>query len=72
VWCDMQLGAEPSTLDDQDIFGVAGLWDRSKRDDDARVESCAIIAMPVSKRMSAIQNAKRRMPAILTRADRHS
>jgi putative SOS response-associated peptidase YedK len=58
------------TLDDQDIFGFAGLWDRSKREDGTRVESCAIITMPASKLMSKIHNAKQRMPAILAREDR--
>jgi putative SOS response-associated peptidase YedK len=58
------------TLEDQDIFGFAGLWDRSKRDDGTRVESCAIVTMPASKLMSEIHNAKQRMPAILTREDR--
>ncbi len=55
---------------DQAIFGFAGLWDRSKRDDGTRVESCAIITMPASKLMSEIHNAKQRMPAILAREDR--
>jgi len=58
------------TANDQAIFGFAGLWDRSKRDDGTRVESCAIITMPASKLMSEIHNAKQRMPAILTREDR--
>src|SRR5271170_726175 len=34
------------TANDQAIFGFAGLWDRSKRDDGTGVESCAIITMP--------------------------
>ena len=55
---------------DQEIFGLAGLWDRSKRDDGSRVESCTIITMPASKLMSEIHNAKQRMPAILAREDR--
>ena len=59
------------TLDDQDIFGFAGLWERSKRDDGTRVESCAIIT-PASKLMSEIHNAKQRMPAILSREDREA
>jgi putative SOS response-associated peptidase YedK len=58
------------TATDQAIFGFAGLWDRSKRDDGTKVESCAIITMPASKLMSEIHNAKQRMPAILTREDR--
>ena len=58
------------TLDDQNIFGFAGIWDRSRRDDDTRIESCAIITMPASPLMSEIHNAKQRMPAILSRQDR--
>jgi len=58
------------TANDQEIFGFAGLWDRSKRDDGSRVESCTIITMPASKLMSEIHNAKQRMPAILAREDR--
>jgi len=58
------------TANDQAIFGFAGIWDRSRRDDGTRVESCAIVTMPASKLMSEIHNAKQRMPAILTREDR--
>ena len=58
------------TANDQEIFGSAGLWDRSKRDDGTRVESCAIVTMLASKLMSEIHNAKQRMPAILARDDR--
>ena len=58
------------TTNDQEIFGFAGLWDRSKRDDGTRVESCAIVTMPANKLMSEIYNAKQRMPAILAREDR--
>ena len=34
------------TLNDQDIFGFAALWDSSKRDDGVTVESCTIVTMP--------------------------
>jgi putative SOS response-associated peptidase YedK len=58
------------TTNDQQIFGFAGLWDRSKREDGTGVESCTIVTMPASKLMSEIHNAKQRMPAILAREDR--
>jgi len=57
------------TLNDQEIFGFAGLWDSSTGADGA-VESCTIITMPANHLMSEIHNAKHRMPAILAREDR--
>jgi len=53
------------TANDQAIFGFAGLWDRSKRDDGTTIESCTFVTMPASKLMSEIHNAKQRMPAIV-------
>lgn len=50
---------------DQPVFGLAGLWDRSKRPDGTAVESCAIITLPASKLMATIHNSGKRMPAIL-------
>jgi putative SOS response-associated peptidase YedK len=58
------------TANDQQIFGFAGVWDRSRRDDGTRVESCAIITMSASNFMSEIHNAKQRMTAFLAREDR--
>jgi putative SOS response-associated peptidase YedK len=58
------------TLNDQDIFGFAALWDSSKRDDGVTVESCTIVTMPANALMTEIHNAKHRMPAILTKDDR--
>jgi putative SOS response-associated peptidase YedK len=55
---------------DQPVFGFAGLWDRSVREDGTAVESCTIITLPASKLMAEIHNAKQRMPAILRAADR--
>jgi putative SOS response-associated peptidase YedK len=73
----VDLGCDPSielgniiTTNDQEIFGFAGLWNRSKRDDGTRVESCAIVTMPASKLMAEIHNAKQRMPAMLAHEDR--
>ncbi len=58
------------TLNDQDIFGFAGLWDSSKRDDGVTIESCTIITMPANQLMTEIHNVKHRMPAILARESR--
>jgi putative SOS response-associated peptidase YedK len=60
------------TVADQDIFGFAGLWDRSKRDDGTVIESCTVVTMPASPFMAEIHNAKQRMPAILSREDRET
>jgi putative SOS response-associated peptidase YedK len=59
-------------LADQEVFGFAGLWDRSVRADGTAVESCAIITMPGNELMSRIHNTgnnPHRMPAILQAAD---
>jgi putative SOS response-associated peptidase YedK len=45
-------------LDDQPIFGFAGLWEG---------ETCTIITLPANELMAGIHNSKSRMPAILTR-----
>ena len=52
---------------DQPLFGMAGLWDRSRREDGIVLESCTIITMPANPLMAQIHNApgKQRMPAIL-------
>jgi putative SOS response-associated peptidase YedK len=60
------------TLADQDVFGFAGLWDWSVREDGAVIESCAHITMPANELMADIHNGgnhPRRMPAILRRED---
>lgn len=43
-------------LEDQAIFGFAGLWEG---------ESCTIITMPANALMAGVHNSKMRMPAIL-------
>jgi putative SOS response-associated peptidase YedK len=58
------------TLNDQDIFGFAALWDSSKRDDGMRIYSCTIVTMPANALMTEIHNVKHRMPAILAKEDR--
>src|SRR5215469_3801215 len=60
------------TVADQEIFGFAGLWDRSIKDDGTVVESCAHITMPANELLADIHNTgdhARRMPAILHRKD---
>ena len=57
------------TCADQPIFGFAGLWDSSKRDDGTILESCTIITMPPNPLMAEIHNVKQRMPAILESRD---
>ena len=60
------------TLADQELFGFAGVWDWSVRDDGVVIESCAHITMPANELMSDIHNGgnhPRRMPAILRRED---
>ncbi len=60
------------TLNDQDIFGFAGLWDTSTGADGAAVESCTIVTMPANQLMTEIHNVKHRMPAILSIEDRET
>jgi putative SOS response-associated peptidase YedK len=48
-------------LEDQTIFGFAGLWEG---------ESCTIITMPANTLMAGIHNSQARMPAILARDTR--
>jgi putative SOS response-associated peptidase YedK len=57
-------------VEDQEIFGFAGLWDRSEPEDAPAIESCTIITLPANPLMAAIHNAKGRMPAILPRESR--
>jgi putative SOS response-associated peptidase YedK len=55
------------TLNDQEIFGLAALWDSSRRDDGTTVESCTIVTLPANQLMTEIHNVKHRMPAILAK-----
>jgi putative SOS response-associated peptidase YedK len=59
-------------LDDQPIFGFAGLWDRSTGADGTVIESCTIITLPANPLMARIHNARARMPAILAREQRQA
>ena len=59
-------------LNDQDVFGFAGLWDRSVKVDGTAVESVAHITMPGNDLMRKIHNTgsnPHRMPAILRKED---
>ena len=60
------------TLNDQEVFGFAGLWDSSIRGDGIAVESCTIVTMPANDLMKEIHNVKHRMPAILSNEDREA
>jgi putative SOS response-associated peptidase YedK len=43
-------------LNDQDVFGFAGLWDSSFGADGVVVESCTIVTMPANALMTEIHN----------------
>ncbi len=70
------------TVNDQELFCFAGLWDRSKKKDGTTVESVTVITMPANELMKSIHNSRkrasrrkllpeeeRRMPAILSKED---
>jgi putative SOS response-associated peptidase YedK len=57
------------TLNDQNVFGFAGLWDSSTGADGITVQSCTIVTMPANELMTEIYNVKHRMPAILAKED---
>jgi len=52
-------------LTDREVFGVAGLWESSRRDDGSYVFSCTLITVPANSLLAQVHNAKQRMPAIL-------
>ena len=57
-------------LADQDIFGLAALWERSEAADGKVIESCTIVTMPANALMAQVHNGRARMPAILAAEDR--
>jgi putative SOS response-associated peptidase YedK len=59
-------------VNDQDTFAFAGLWDSSKTETGERIESCTHITVPANNLVGDIHNTKRRMPAILEKADREA
>ena len=56
--------------DDQDVFGFAGLWARSRVGANGVTQSCSIITLPANPLMAKIHNSGARMPAMLTREQR--
>ncbi len=52
-------------LNDREVFGVAGLWDRSRRSDGGHVFSCTLITLPANRLLAQVHNEKQRMPAVL-------
>ncbi len=59
-------------LTDRDVFGVAGLWDRSRRADGSHVFSATLITLPANRLLAEVHNHKQRMPAILTAQDQQA
>ncbi|HEX3842896.1 MAG TPA: SOS response-associated peptidase [Steroidobacteraceae bacterium] len=51
------------------VLAVAALWDRTEDDDGDVFEGCAILTVPASPSLGAIQTATREMPAILAPED---
>ena len=56
-------------LVDREVFGFAGLWDRSTGTDGVSIESCTIITLPANNLLTEIHNTGHRMPAILREED---
>jgi putative SOS response-associated peptidase YedK len=56
-------------LADREVFGVAGLWERSQRQDGSYVFSCTLITVPANRLLAEVHNEKQRMPAILAESD---
>lgn len=52
-------------LAEREVFGVAGLWERSRRADGTWVLSCTLITVPANRLLAEVHNHKQRMPAIL-------
>jgi putative SOS response-associated peptidase YedK len=56
-------------LTDREVFGVAGLWERSRRADGSHVFSATLITLPANRLLAEVHNDKQRMPAILAQDD---
>jgi putative SOS response-associated peptidase YedK len=56
-------------LSDREVFGVAGLWDRSVKPDGTEVLSCTLITTEPNELMAQVHNEKLRMPAVLREQD---
>ncbi|MBV8341716.1 MAG: SOS response-associated peptidase [Gammaproteobacteria bacterium] len=59
-------------LTDREVFGVAGLWERSRREDGSYILSCTLITVPANSLLAEVHNEKQRMPAILAAGDHAS
>jgi putative SOS response-associated peptidase YedK len=62
-------------LNDQPLFGFAGLWDRSIKPDGTAIESVMHITMPANDLLKSIHNTgsnPHRMPALLRREDQEA
>ena len=59
-------------LADREVFGVAGLWERSPRPDGSHVFSCTLITVPANQLLAEVHNEKQRMPAVLADSDHES
>jgi len=59
-------------LAERELFGFAGLWDRSVTADGQAIHSCTILTLPASPFMAAIHNTRQREPAILRPEDHES
>jgi len=56
-------------LIEREVFGVAGLWERSRRADGSYLVSCTLITVPANRLLAEVHNGKLRMPAVLAEAD---
>jgi putative SOS response-associated peptidase YedK len=59
-------------VSDQEVFGFAGLWDRSFTADGTAIESCVHVTLPANPLLKDIHNTGKnphRMPAILRKED---
>jgi len=56
-------------LGDRDVFGVAGLWERSPSADGSYLLSCTLITVPANQLLARVHNQKQRMPAILVESE---
>jgi len=54
---------------DREVFGVAGLWERSRASDGSWILSCTLITVPANRLLAEVHNGKERMPAILAGED---
>jgi putative SOS response-associated peptidase YedK len=70
-WQERDGGKQPwfVHLRDRELFGLAGLWDRSVTVEGEVIDSCTIVTLPASPFMAAIHNSRQREPAILRSAD---